>query len=257
MQELREKRLWEIYMDTLTSRLHSVNDIMPKVISEIPDSNLTPRELVFRSRKLRDIIDPENKDFNAKDEETRQKFCALVIEYLAEREHEGRQALAAMIRQETGLKKSADPFSLAIGSLFTCSTCRSVFTYHQAIAHVCPYNTRRLPPKPEWMTIDYFNAAATHAWWMGRPMGSGEQLVWSMEVFRPQCKNVAAVIEACGFKINKATVEDLDKDEDLRVVCTSHLEKQKYIPVMRWRAAVSSSIIHIRVDSVADNERAV
>ena len=66
-----------------------------------------------------------------------------------------------------------------------------------------------------------------------------QQQVWTMDVFRSQFKNIANVIRACGFNPKSATVEVLDRDESLRVICKNHLAQSKYIPVMTWRTAVS------------------
>ncbi|KAI0085153.1 hypothetical protein BDY19DRAFT_458558 [Irpex rosettiformis] len=233
MKEIRDKRLWEIYMDTLDSRIRRMKIVLKEVIQDIKGCDVSPRELLFRSIKFRDIIGPENKEFD--DEALRPTFRVLILDYLEMREREAREALADMIRQETDLKESADPFSLAIGSHFTCSSCNGVFQLHNAVRHACNFTyTWTTPvPKPEWMTNDYY-AVVRESFSSAEQYG---QPVWSVEVYRSQFHNVASVIKACGFDIQTATVKDLDKDKGVRLICTSHLEKYKYIPVMNWRAA--------------------
>ena len=230
MREIRRKRLWK----TFEARVRKMEPVLREVIENIDGCDLSIRELLVRSPKLHDVIDLGNPEFDM--DSLRHTFHGLIVEYLGEREREGRQALMKMIQEETGLKKSASPFELAIGSYFTCSVCQEVFNYQNAIQHTCPlYDTPKCPvTRPGWMSADYLTMVCRFV-----TIVAYQQQVWTMDVFRSQFKNIANVIRVCGFNPKTATVEELDRDESLRVICKSHLAQSKYIPVMTWRTAVS------------------
>ncbi|KAI0089520.1 hypothetical protein BDY19DRAFT_108541 [Irpex rosettiformis] len=232
MLEIRPKRLHDLYIYTLRNRLTVTNKLIQEIVSEMQDVQLTPREIAISSRKFYDLVDPQNEGFNVGD--MRVTLQLLVQNYLEEREGHARKALLDMIREETGLKGSSDPFSLAIGSYFTCFLCRQVFACRNAAHHTCQHPWGTTPPLQEWMLGDYYYIVED--WFSSNP---GYQEVWDAEIFRARLKPTAEAIKACGFDLNTATVEDLDKDSDLRFVFTDCLRVLQCIPIMNWKTAVS------------------
>ncbi|KAI0089531.1 hypothetical protein BDY19DRAFT_942726 [Irpex rosettiformis] len=232
MLEIRPKYLHDLHIRTIQDRLFAADKLVKEILSGMQDFKLHSRELAFCSRKFRDLIDPKNKDFDI--EALRPTFQELVVEYLEERECKAKRTLLNMIRKEVHLKRSTDPFSVAIGSYFTCSECYKVFAYRNAVRHICRYPWTKSEPKQKWMSDDYYSAVTD--WYILSRQGQGQSM-WSAEVYRPQLEKTARVIKVCGFNLNTATVEDLDKDGDLRVIYTNYLAFFKYIPIMNWRTA--------------------
>ncbi|KAI0089590.1 hypothetical protein BDY19DRAFT_943117 [Irpex rosettiformis] len=230
MAKIRPHRLHRDHIRALYDRLTATAKVLKENLAESHDYELALRELVLCSRRFYDIISQGDSEFNA--EGLRSTLEALALRHIEKRERKAKQALATLIREETGLKESADPFSLAIGSHFSCNDCHRVFTYRNAIRHNCLTSSQNRPDKQKWMSDAYLSAARD---WLASH--TRYRAPWSAEIYRHQFKKIAKVIELCGFDLNTATIEDLDKDVNLRIICTNHLRRGKYIPIMNWKTA--------------------
>ena len=229
MSEVRERRLSRLYKEALNRRVCQAMEVIDEILLEIPKCKVSACEIAYRSRRLHDMLAPPNDYFNA--EHLRADFRELVRDYVENWEEKNKQVLARGIREVTGLKKSADPFSLAVGRYLTCAFCAMVFTYHGAVRHTCRNGKEVVIPDEEWISCTYYSSVLT---WYNQ---HNHQLVWSPDPFLSQLERTVKVIKICGLNFNSATVDDLDK-KDCRLMCTSHLSKSKYIPIMDWKMAV-------------------
>ena len=230
MSGVRERRLSKLHKKALISRVCQAMKEIYEIFLEMPECKVSVCEVVCCSRRLHEILVPHNDNFNAK--ELRTDFRASVRDYVENWEEENKRGLAQEIREAAGLKKSADPFSLAIGSYLTCQFCDMVFTFRDAATHTCRTGEEVILPGDEWFLNIYHDIVLdwcyTHRIY---------QLVWCPNIFCYKLEKALKVIKACGLDYNSATVEDLD-EKDCRLMCTNHLSKSKYIPIMDWRTAV-------------------
>ena len=232
MEEVRKYRLHEIDMKELGARLVALGEAIQEVVSEMGERYTTSFECEVRIPELFDLVDIKN-GFDIK--HSRPVIRHLVRDYLRKRDQNALQDLADALRHEHGLDESVDPFSLAVGSYFRCVHCDFVFKCQEAIHHVCQYCTDYPRIKPDWMSDDYFNSILNCLPY--GYLGEGRQLMWSVDNFKHAFSQVVPVIEACGFDVKTATVEDLDADKDLRLICLNH-KTSADVPIMTWRTAV-------------------
>lgn len=239
MQQIRKIRLHKIYMDTLKPRVASLEKAMKDVLAEIEGHAVTCWECEARIPALFDIVNPEKKEFNLGD--LHSTLRPLIQDYLGKRYDIARQELSSTLRRFHDLDESADPFSLAVGSLFRCNGCNCVFSPQETIHHICRENRSNLYPrkKPEWMSSDYFDAicSCTPPW-----VVQIHRLIWNVDDFTSlgSLGKASRAITACGFNVKTATAKDLDEDKNLRLICINHkIDKyDEYVPIMTWRTAV-------------------
>lgn len=349
MQDIRNKRLHVIYMDTLTARVKELHELVRDILEKVDEREkvrwkwsveFTSHDLMMCVVGLVGLVDPqrdgerkvvsggkedvkevkkskvkeeaeaeeqekiteEEKDAEEKDaeeknaeekakgdgnsgfnvEELRPTVEALIHDYFDTRQAKAEQALATALRETFNLDKSVDPFTLAVGTYFSCTECARVYTLPNVLYHRCStyrHPTRLSQPahpnphskaakeaaiehwkfrfKPEWMPKDYFTAikgaserGATLDFEDGR-----RPWMWCVHPFRAGWTQFAKVIGACGLDVKSATVEDLDgmkvEGGEMRLICTCHVDrKNKYVPVISWRTAVSYWISRIPSEGV-------
>ncbi|KAI0088493.1 hypothetical protein BDY19DRAFT_947876 [Irpex rosettiformis] len=237
VQEIRDKRLREIYIESLPNRVYKLGKAIKAVVDGIDRCELTPQECELRIPELFDMVGPNKEDFDVED--LQPTVRTLVVDYLSKRDGVARRELMVALREECGLDDSVDPFSLAVGSCFRCAQCNHAFNLGEAVRHVCRSNWKYPLDKPEGMSNDYFRTVRDSLEEDG--YGLDNQFMWCVENFRPTLKQAVAVIRACGFDVKTATVKDLDGGKDLRLLCTNHRTwnnyKIEYAPIMNWRTA--------------------
>ncbi|KAI0088492.1 hypothetical protein BDY19DRAFT_947867 [Irpex rosettiformis] len=238
VQEIRDKRLREIYIESLPNRVYKLGKVIKAVVGEIDRCELTSQECELRIPELFDMVGPNKEDFEVED--LQPTVRTLVVDYLGKRDSIAQRELTAALRKECGLDDSVDPFSLAVGSCFRCAQCNHAFNLGGAVRHVCRSNWKYPLGKPEWMSGDYFRAIRDSLEEDGYRLD--DQFMWCVENFRPTFSQAIVVIRACGFDVKTATVKDLDEEKNLRLLCTNHRTwndyKIEYAPIMNWRTAV-------------------
>ncbi|KAI0088495.1 hypothetical protein BDY19DRAFT_1089893 [Irpex rosettiformis] len=238
MQEIRDKRLHEIYMATLQSRVEELGKVIAAIAPDICKYRLTPPECELCIPEIFAMVDPKKEDFNVED--LRPALRTLMIDYLGKRDGYAQQELMTALRKEFGLSDAIDPFWLAVGSHFRCAQCNRVYGLGMAVRHNCQHSWDYPLNKPEWMSDDYFAVIREYIK-KSSYYGNGPQFMWLVENFRATFAHAAATIEDCGFDVKTATVKDLDEDKNLRLLCTNHKtrkgDKIEYAPIMKWRTA--------------------
>lgn len=250
MQEVRKTRLHKIYVNTLKKRVVEVNAAIQKIVAEVGQCRVTPYECKLRIPEIFDLVDPEKTEFDL--EESLPTLRALIQDYLKKRDDNNRQDLLVALRNELDLYASVDPFSLAVGTYFLCNYCDHAFKCQEAIRHVCSRHRKCPRTKPDWMSNEYFDAIVSSLPKDSWGYRTQDQLVWSVENFRPSFARVASAVKACGFDVKTATVQDLDNCKNLRLRCLNHKNKNKtnakfeYVPIMTWRTAVRTPILTLQ-----------
>ena len=246
MQEFLERCGHAIRTDAFEKRLSVIAAVVQEILSEMQlDADITPYFLAFHSRELHDMLNQEDQTNDA--ETLRHILQALIHAYVEEKgnhpeQDEAEEALANLVRAKASLPAGSNPFSLAVGSHFTCYACELVFTYKNAARHVCQTRTLVKPKRQAWMTDDYYSMVYQ---WFLKKSPCRFYCVWSQDVFHRHLERSIEVLNACGFKykLHTTTVEDVDA-ECHRFMCLNHQRTSKYIPIMNWMTAVGALPTH-------------
>lgn len=136
--------------------------------------------------------------------------------------------LSGLVRAKFKLPASADPLSLAVGSVFICKLCNESCAWPNVITHTCWSRETMRPSHRDSYTdlVAEFLAGIS---------------VWQPSEFHINMDALKQIIEKLGLNPKKATMKQMD-ESPVRLTCTEHA-KESLLDIKNWRAFVSILIL--------------
>lgn len=230
MAEVRIERLAKKRKKTLDERFKMLEKVVRNTIPKF--SRITPSalEIGICIPEVLEILESSEDEF---DLENLEKLVETALsEYTDKRLADARRYLENLIKQHIDLDDSANPLSLAVGSLFSCNYCNGQQSFPDVLGHFCSRRRVILEGK----TGEF----ASHA---NRYIYPGPvSRIWSQTAFRSEAKKLVVFVRAYGLDPRTATVGEMDASE-VRLVCSEHTAGRVGLPILTWRSAVRHSVL--------------